>query len=73
MQLLNQSKTPSKCSVRGCCNQTTNYFDGKKHKIYLCDECFATLGELAITRRTPKSPTNTIKRKMTQQQEELHV
>ena len=70
-KLLQHSTTPAKCSCKGCNNSATSYILAKS-KIYLCDECFERLASEAISRRTPKSPQNTIKRKLDQRQEVLY-
>ena len=68
--LINKSTTQSKCSCRGCNNQATSYILTRQ-RVYLCDECFERLATQAIAQRTPKSPQNTIKRKLEQKREEL--
>ena len=70
--LLQKSTTTAKCSCKGCTNSATHYILAKQ-KIYLCDSCFERLASEAISRRTPKSPQNTIKRKLDKKQEETYV
>jgi hypothetical protein len=67
--IIQKSTTTSKCSCKGCNNQATSYILTRQ-KVYLCDECFEKLASQAIANRTPKSPQNTIKRKLDQKREE---
>ncbi len=71
-KLLHKSTTTAKCSCKGCTNSATSYILAKQ-KVYLCDSCFERLANEAISRRTPKSPQNTIKRKLDKKQEEINV
>ena len=68
-KLLQKTTNPAKCSCKGCNNSATSYILTKQ-KIYLCDECFERLACEAIACRTPKSPQNTIKRKLDKKREE---
>lgn len=70
-QLLQKSTTTSKCSCKGCTNNATSFILARQ-KVYLCDDCFNKLVSQAICCRTPKSPQNTIKRKLDQKQENIY-
>ena len=67
--LISKSTATAKCSCKGCNNPATSYILTKQ-KVYFCDECFERLASEAIARRTPKSPQNTIKRKLDKKREE---
>ena len=69
--LLQHTTTPAKCSCRGCTNTASSYILAKQ-KVYICDECFEQLASQAIASRTPKSPKNTIKRKLDKKLEEIN-
>lgn len=69
--LFYKTATNAKCSCRGCNNKATSYLLARQ-KVYLCDTCFERLAAEAIAHRTPKSPTNTIKRKLDKKREEMY-
>ena len=64
----------TKCDVRDCRNDAEYAFPVKGiiGKCYLCASCLADIVKQCPTQRTPKSPANTIKRKMDEKNKELN-
>ena len=56
----------TKCDVRDCKNDAEYQFatKGRAGKCFLCSKCLAELTNQGATLRVPKSPKNTIKKKM---------
>ena len=67
--LIQKTTSTAKCSCKGCNNTATNYILAKQ-KVYFCNDCFERFANEVISRRTPKSPQNTIKRKIDKKREE---
>ena len=56
----------TKCDVRDCKNNAEFQFDvkGRAGKCFLCSKCLKELTDQATAVRVPKSPKNTIRKKM---------
>lgn len=64
----------TKCDVRDCKRDAEYSFPvkGIMGKCYICADCLMELTKQSPTPRIPKSPTNTIKKKMEQKDKELN-
>ena len=64
--MLTQITTKTKCDVRDCKNDAEFTFatKGRAGKCFLCSKCLAELSTQGRTVTVPKSPKNTIKKKM---------
>ena len=64
--MLTRITNKTKCDVRDCKNDAEFTFatKGRVGRCFLCSKCLAQLTSQAKTLSVPKSPTNTIKKKM---------
>ncbi len=64
------SKT--KCDVKNCKNDADFYFEvkGISGRCFVCAKCLERLRDDAPSKPTPKSPANTIKRKLAERAKE---
>ena len=62
----------TKCDVKDCKNDADYQFatKGRAGKCFLCSKCLEQLSSQGMALRAPKSPKNTIKRKMEMKSEE---
>ncbi|MCH5153054.1 MAG: hypothetical protein J1F68_03765 [Clostridiales bacterium] len=62
----------TKCDVRDCKNDAEYFYPtkGRTGKCFLCSKCLAELSTQGRTVTVPKSPKNTIKKKMEMAQEQ---
>ena len=69
--MLTQISNKTKCDVRDCKNDAEFQFAVKgRGRCCLCNKCLAELAAQGRTVTVPKSPKNTIKRKMEMKSEE---
>ena len=56
----------TKCDVRDCKNNAEYQFaiKGRAGRCYLCSKCLSDIAGEGLAPRVPKSPQNTIKKKM---------
>ena len=62
----------TKCDVRDCKNMAEYAFEtkGRQGKCYLCKNCYEQILDEGRKSRVPKSPQNTIKKKLDKRTEE---
>lgn len=70
--MLTKITNKTKCDVRDCKNDAVYQFatKGRAGRCFICSQCLAELAVEGRTVTTPKSPKNTIKRKMELKSEE---
>ena len=70
--MLKPTTLKTKCDVMDCKNLAACYLPakGKSGKFFLCDSCLHQLAASIDGRRPPKSPKNTIKRKIEEKETE---
>lgn len=56
----------TKCDVKNCKNAADYYFEtkGRAGKCFICRQCFEAFTDDAVKLRAPKSPKNSIRKKM---------
>lgn len=71
-KMLTKSTEKIKCDVKDCKNDAQSYFAAKglRGKFFICESCLNKLVADAKNERVPKSPQNTIKRKIDVKQKE---
>lgn len=72
--MINTISTNVKCDVKNCKNNAEFYFEtkGRGGRTFLCDECLQKLLSETRLRCVPKSPQNSIKRKLEQKAKEVN-
>lgn len=70
--MLQPIKQKTKCDVRDCKNDAAFQFEVKgRGRCFLCADCLHALCEQARRLSVPKSPLNTIRKKMERRAEEM--
>lgn len=70
--MINKLISKVKCDVKNCKNNADYHFEikGKSGKFFICNKCVEQLCAEVTARRIPKSPANTIKRKLAERAKE---